>query len=200
MHAIKAIGRKIIAFVAQIENFQKRLFEKRKFVTEVNYCVTLDRVPEELYPEIAKNTAQTEEWKELFQIQEIKGDLVEPGFTEPLKIEFLKSNKTLLLDTRFFSNDFKDRLLDSTKDLDATCDGLLIHSDNFQALRLIEARFREQVKCEVHRSTLQHQRELDSVQERLQTLLLGHAHAGSPSNHGPTPSRGWRYLRKHRQT
>jgi len=58
LRAIKGIGRKIIAFVAQIENFQKRLFEKKKFVTEVHYCVTLDRVPEELYPEIAKNKAQ----------------------------------------------------------------------------------------------------------------------------------------------
>jgi hypothetical protein len=47
LRAIKGIGRKIIAFVAQIENFQKRLFEKKKFVTEVNYCVTLDRVSKE---------------------------------------------------------------------------------------------------------------------------------------------------------
>ena len=50
MGTIKAIGRKIIAFVAQIENFEKRLFEKKKFITEVHYCVTLDRVPEELIP------------------------------------------------------------------------------------------------------------------------------------------------------
>ena len=56
LRAIKAVGRQIIAFVAQIENFQKRLFEKKKFVTGVNYCVTLDRVPEELYAVIGKNT------------------------------------------------------------------------------------------------------------------------------------------------
>lgn len=74
LQAIKGIGQKIIAFVAQIENFQKRLFEKKKFVTEVHYCVTLDRVPAELYPEIAKNKEQIEDWKRLFQIQAIKGE------------------------------------------------------------------------------------------------------------------------------
>ena len=31
--------------------------------------------------------------------------------------------------------------------LDAATDGLLIHSDNFQALNLLQARYREQVKC-----------------------------------------------------
>lgn len=148
LRAMKGIGRKIIAFVAQIENFQKRLFEKKKFVTEVNYCLTLDRVPEALYPEIAKNKAQISEWKDLFHIQEIEGDLAKTGFSEPLKVDFLRENESLLLDTRFFSAAFKDRLLDSVKDLDANCDGLLIRSDNFQALRLLEERYREQVKCE----------------------------------------------------
>lgn len=148
LRAIKSIGRKIIAFVSQIENFQKRLFEKKKFITEVNYCITLDRVPEAMYPEIAKNKSQIAEWKTLFQIQEIEGDLGMPGFTEPLKVDFLKANKTLLLDTRFFSAEFKDRLLTSVKGLDANCNGVLVRSDNFQALRLLEDRYREQVKCE----------------------------------------------------
>lgn len=102
MRVIKGIGRKIIAFVAQIEEFQKRLFEKKKFVTEVNYCVTLDRVPEELYPEIVKNKAQLEEWKRLFHIHEIKADkLGEVDYTEPLTVEFLKANPFLVLDTVF---------------------------------------------------------------------------------------------------
>jgi adenine-specific DNA-methyltransferase len=146
--AIKAIARKIIVFVAQIENFQKRLFEKKKFITEVNYCITLDRVPEAMYPEIAKNKAQIAEWKNLFHIQDIEGDLAATGFSEPLKVAFLKENKSLLLDTRFFPVAFTDQLLESLNDLDAKCDGLLIRSDNFQALRLIEERYREQVKCE----------------------------------------------------
>jgi len=147
LHTIKTIGRKIIAFVAQLENFEKRLFEKKKFITEVHYCVTLDRVPEEIYPEIAKNKAQIEEWKRLFHIQEIEGDLLTPGFKEPLKVDFLKAHDKLLIDTRFFDARFKDVLLASMEDFDEKCDGILIHSENLQALGLLRATFQERVKC-----------------------------------------------------
>lgn len=147
LRTIKAIGRKIIAFVAQIENFEKRLFEKKKFITEVHHSVTLDRVPEELYPEIARNKAQIEEWKRLFHIHEIERDTAQPGFSKPLTVDFLKANENLLLDTRFFDADFKDRLLASFEDMDAACDGLLIHSENYQALNLIKARYHSHVSC-----------------------------------------------------
>ena len=44
---MKAISLKIITFLAQIEDFQKKLFEKKKLVLSTNYCMTLDRVPTE---------------------------------------------------------------------------------------------------------------------------------------------------------
>jgi len=45
MRVIRAIGEEIILFLAQIEDFQKRLFEKKKFVIETNYCITVGNVP-----------------------------------------------------------------------------------------------------------------------------------------------------------
>ena len=54
---IRSIAHKIIRFLAQLEDFQKKLWLKKKFVIETNYCITLDRIPEELYPEIAANDA-----------------------------------------------------------------------------------------------------------------------------------------------
>ncbi|HUH57905.1 MAG TPA: hypothetical protein VL020_05270 [Pseudomonadales bacterium] len=48
LDVIRELGGKIIAFLAQLENFQKKLWLKKKFVTETNYCITLDRVPQEL--------------------------------------------------------------------------------------------------------------------------------------------------------
>ena len=56
--AIKGVGEKIILMLAQIEDFQKRLWLKKKFVVESNYCITLDRVPENLYIYIINNEAQ----------------------------------------------------------------------------------------------------------------------------------------------
>src|SRR5690606_6346837 len=40
----------IITFLAEIEEAQKRLFEKRKFVLRTDYLVPIQRVPRELWP------------------------------------------------------------------------------------------------------------------------------------------------------
>ncbi len=144
---LRKIATKLIEFLAQLEDFQKKLWLKQKFIVETNYCLTLDRIPEELYPEIIANQAQHEEWSKLFTIDEIEGDAISPAYSEPLTVDFLKANNKLVLDTRFFDDTFKARLLNSIEDFDEHCDGLLIHSENFQALNLLQERFRKQVKC-----------------------------------------------------
>ena len=152
--AIKKIGEKIISFLAQLENFQKKLWLKKKMVVECNYCITLDLVPKDLYPEILNNQAQIQEWIKLFAINEIKeqkaGGLFpedKVGFTNPLTLEFLNQIPFLVLDTAFFSDSFKWQLISSIENFDEQCDGLLINSENFQALGLLKERFKEQVKC-----------------------------------------------------
>ena len=137
--AVRHVAKKIIAFLAQLENFQKQLYLKKKFVLDTQYCVTLDRVPEALYEEIAKNEAQREEWARLLAVDE-----------DPLTPEFLKANPYLVLDTRHFGRDFTDKLLSALSDagpLDEQMDGLLIHGENFQALNLLQERYAQQVKC-----------------------------------------------------
>lgn len=144
---LRKIAGKLIDFLAQLEDFQKKLWLKKKFIIETNYCITLDRVPEELYAEVAASDAQCEEWIKLFAIDEIQADLHNPGFSRPLTVEFLKTNNKLVLDTRFFDDSFKALLVASIENFDEQCDGLLIHSENFQALNLLQERYREQVKC-----------------------------------------------------
>ncbi|MDD7722763.1 MAG: site-specific DNA-methyltransferase, partial [bacterium] len=107
--AIKQVGEKIIRMLAQLEDFQKKLWLKKKFVVQSDYCITLDRVPRKLYPEILANDHQREEWVRLFAIDEIKGDLVSVGYSVPLTLEFLDQNPFLVLDTAFFSKQFKHK-------------------------------------------------------------------------------------------
>jgi len=144
---IKHIALKIIAFLAQLEDFQKKLWLKKKFVVNCGYCVTLDRVPEELYPVIAQSESQREEWVKLFAIDEIEADLSKPGYTKPLTIEFLKANPYLVLDTKHFAEQFKEKLLASFDNLDESTDGIIINSENFQALNLLQEKYKENVKC-----------------------------------------------------
>ena len=142
MRAVRCIGGKLIAFLAQLEDFQKRLWLKKKFVLETHWCVTLDRVPETLYPEIAANEAQRAEWRALFAIDEIADGPDSDGF--------LKANPYLMLDTRHFDRDFKDRLLAALSGfgpLDEQTDGFLVHGENFQALKVLQTRYGRQIDC-----------------------------------------------------
>jgi adenine-specific DNA-methyltransferase len=132
---VRDIGHKIIDFLAQVEDFQKRLFEKKKFVIRTEYCITIDRVPEALWDEVLQNEAQLAEWRELYAVN-----------PQPTK-EFLRQHPTLVVDTRHFSEDFKWRLLAHFDDLDEALDGVLIKSENFQALNLLLEKYRGKVKC-----------------------------------------------------
>lgn len=144
---IRKIARKIIDFLAQIEEFEKKLYLKKKFVVETNYCITLDRVPEAFYPEIAANEEQRKEWVHLFAIDEIESNLTTVAYSEPLTVDFLKANPFLVLDTAFFSDAFKEKLIDGIDDLDEKLDGLMIHSENFQALNLLQNKYNEKIDC-----------------------------------------------------
>ncbi len=158
MRAVRYVADKIIDFLAQLENFQKQLWLKKKFILETQYCVTLDRVPETLYAEIAANEAQHDEWIKLFAIDEINSFPLPLGegqgegkpYTNPLTVDFLKANPYLVLDTQHFDADFTGRLLAALSDagpLDKQMDGLLVHGENFQALNLLQARYEGQVRC-----------------------------------------------------
>ena len=147
IRVLRKIAGKLIDFLAQLEEFQKKLWLKKKFVVETNYCITLDRVPEELYPAISANEAQRNEWVKLFAIDGVKSELKNHGYPKPINVEFLKANNKLVLDTRFFDESFKARLLATIEDFDEQCDGLLVNSENFQALNLLRYRYLKQVNC-----------------------------------------------------
>lgn len=144
---IRRIAGKIIDFLAQLEDFQKKLWLKKKFVVETSWCIRVGCIPESFYAEIAANAAQREEWVKLFAIDQIKGDLTTPGYSKPLTPTFLKGHTTLVVDTRHFNADFTMRLLTTIEDVAVRTDGVLFFSENFQALSLMQAGYRQQVKC-----------------------------------------------------
>ena len=148
IRVLRAIAQKIIAFLAQLEDFQKKLWLKKKFVVETNWCISLDRIAEEFYPEIAANEKQREEWVRLIGIDAIEGDIVEVGYSVPLSVEFLKSHTALVIDTRCFPDEFTSRLLESQAgEIDELCDGLLFHGENSQVMALALERHRAGVDC-----------------------------------------------------
>jgi adenine-specific DNA-methyltransferase len=144
---IRRVAGKIIAFLAQLEDFQKKLWLKKKFVVETSWCVRVGCVPDEFLEEIVACDAQVQEWIELCSIDEIAGDLTIVGYTDPITPEFLRGHPTLMVDTRHFDADFVARLLDVIGDVDELTDGVLFHSENFQALGLMQARYEGRIQC-----------------------------------------------------
>ena len=135
IQCLRSIALELITFLAQLEDFQKKLWLKKKFVVSSHYCLTLDRVPEALWLEVVANEQQWARWK---QLGVWDGDA--PG-----TLEDLKAAPYRMVDTSLFSEDFSFKLMSSIEDIDEALDGLLINSENFQAARLIDERFRKKV-------------------------------------------------------
>lgn len=177
---IRKIAEKIIAFLAQLEDFQKKLWQKKKFVVETTWCITVGCIPEDFYSEIGANEAQHQEWVELFAIDQIKGDLVMPGYSKKLEPQFLKAHPTLVVDTRHFDADFTARLLEAMGDVDEQADGVLFYGENFQALATLTERYRRETAVVFadppyntgvdgfpYKDTYQHSSWLSMIEDRL---------------------------------
>ena len=135
---IRTIGNKVITFLEQLEAFQRRLFLKRKFILQSEYSLTLDKIPADVradfYPEILANSRQLEEWEQLY------------GVAITLQTD-LDDFPHFMVDTAFFDTAFRDKLLSSFDDVDFSSNGLLIHGENFQSIKLLTAQYSNRVKC-----------------------------------------------------
>lgn len=143
IEVIRSLGEKIIAFLAQLENFQRKLWLKKKFVTETNYCITLDRLEEqpELLAEAFDNEKQLKDWEWLYKIdlKQLAKDRKALSWKELLaKPEY----RYMMVDTGHFGESCKEKVLAGIESLDQYCDGLLVHSENFQALNFIKEKYR----------------------------------------------------------
>ncbi|MHA1932821.1 MAG: DNA methyltransferase, partial [Promethearchaeota archaeon] len=139
----KEFACRIIELLNQIENFQLMLWEKKKYILKTNYVITLDKVEEyaginfikEIQAKILSNKEQLKEWSEILKVQITdQTELVE----NQIKID--KKFKSLLIDTKYFDEEFKWDLihgLTQNNNLDKILDGILVKGDNFQALNLI---------------------------------------------------------------
>ncbi|MFW9878699.1 MAG: DNA methyltransferase, partial [Candidatus Thorarchaeota archaeon] len=148
---VEEIAMKLIDLLAQIENFQLKLWNKKNFVLETNFVITIDKIKEyagnnfleKILPKILSIKEQMKEWYDFF------------GINDKSNSELIKSaqnniNKwqNLPIDTKYFNDDLKWELITAlTKNynLDEILNGILIKSDNYQALNLITEKWREKI-------------------------------------------------------
>ena len=148
----KEIADTIIEFVSQLENFQKMLWEKKKFVLGTEWVITIDRLIEyigekaarPILLEVIKNKKQIAEWQALFgKVSLPKGKLT----VNILKDDLLSWCK-LPIDTVHFGKKFRDQLLtllSGNVNLEELADGLVIHSDNYHGLITLLDKYRDSI-------------------------------------------------------
>jgi adenine-specific DNA-methyltransferase len=151
---VREVGRQIIDFLAALEDFQKGLWEKKKFVFATRYIITLDRL-ERYCPEwLAKNIdvivdKQRQEWNDLGLgdyanppacVRKTEGDLITAATEQYLPLP---------VDTLNFNSDFVWTMLEATTatiSLDGVLDGVAIQSDNWQALNTLQVKYRNSIQ------------------------------------------------------
>jgi len=152
---LRAVGGRIIAFLAALEDFQKALWEKKKLVLATRYVITLDRLdrhaPVWLAGQIDSIVAgQHAEWRALGLGDYPDADACRRTTPGDLLTSATTRYLPLPVDTGNFPDAFKWSLLETvtaTTPLDEALDGIAIHSDNWQALNLLREKYRERVKC-----------------------------------------------------
>jgi len=157
--AIRTVASRLIAFLASLEDFQKKMWLKKKFVLNTNWLVTVDRIPSRLRDVVAANETQWREWKSLgFKPEQAGGG---PATTSTDLFggaawgtrAYLDAIDKLVVDTRFFDASFIADLLSSDEcaasagTIHDALVGTLVHGENSQALRLLEAVHRGEVGC-----------------------------------------------------
>lgn len=153
--AIRAVASRLIAFLSALEDFQKKMWLKKKFVLNTNWLVTVDRVPSALRNVVAASDRQWAEWERLgFKPDQSKGSESQRTGRWGSR-EYLDSaaGSGLVVDTALLGKEFTvelladEAVLGTRLSLSEATTGLMIHSENFQALRFLHASYRERVKC-----------------------------------------------------
>jgi adenine-specific DNA-methyltransferase len=140
----RRIGQAIIDVLAALEDLQAALFEKRKFVLGASYLVMCSWLRAQgeagaaLVAQAAAHAAQVARWRQLVGLA---ADSTVNGPT------LLARCPHLPLDTALFDEAFQWAVLAAVPDLQAALGGILVHGDNYAALRTLEAQWRAGVKC-----------------------------------------------------
>lgn len=144
---IRTVGHQIIDALSSAESIHKKFWERDKFDADEFYIVTVGNITEKLYPEIASCETQWEEWKRIFHIDDKTNLFGAEDNKLSLRINFLKNNPTLTIDTRNFDTNFTRKLITSFINIDEYIDGVMINSENWYGLKLLEKNYKLKIKC-----------------------------------------------------
>jgi len=130
----KSQAKVFIDLLSSIEEFQKYLWEKRKMIKRSHYVISSNKIKDgSILEEVLKNRDQLDEWERL-------------GITKPNEKPNIIELQTYSypIDTKHFtqkSQEFTYKVLSLFENIEEELSGLLIKSENYQALRFLEPKY-----------------------------------------------------------
>ena len=131
---INKFAEKLISFVGQFEDELVRIWDKPKFSLDGAYLVSVKLISDAMLEVLLRHEnidKQVEKWKEQKQLIDVN----------KVDFEVLRNNPYLLLDTKFFK-EVENQIINAA---DAKVKGLVINSDNYQALNTLEKKYEKLV-------------------------------------------------------
>ena len=142
--AFYRVAERIIGFLAATEDFQKNLFLLKKKVVQTDWLVSVGKLAEwieddaertDLLAEVHASDGLRAEWKETFGVE-----VADPS-------QLLLAYPTLPINTRHLDDALTLRLISACPNIEGETTGLLMNSENLQALRLLADSYRQRVQC-----------------------------------------------------
>jgi len=141
---------KIIELLNSIEEFQKYIWEKRKLIKETHYIISSNKINDiEILNKVLDNENQINEWIHLGLCKE-KPNIIElQSYPYPVDTKnFLPAKGEREYEKKYNKYlNFKFNILSQFDNLEEEIDGILIKSENYQALKFLEPKFKEKIKC-----------------------------------------------------
>ena len=133
-----AVTARIVEFLDTLETFQRNLFTLKKKVIDTHWLISAGKIAPAFHDRLTANKRLLDYWQSEFkQTIATAADLA--------------AHPTLVVDTSFFTSTDERALIDeiigSINRLDEQTDGLVLHSENWQVLNLLQEKYREKIKC-----------------------------------------------------
>jgi adenine-specific DNA-methyltransferase len=131
---IHTYAKKLTRFVTQFEDELVRIWNKPKFVLNSGYLCSVGLISDEILSKIVGHhnyELQVNKWHEQKQMLDFN----------VIDISTLKANRFLFVDTRYFK-EYESLIINQS---DAKVKGLVINSDNYQALNTIKKKYSNNV-------------------------------------------------------
>lgn len=139
LKTVKKYAKYIIAFISQFENELVRIWNKPKFVKNSNYIISIDKLNNEIIEKIRNHNGLSEQIDEWVRL-----GIVDEGFL--FSILELTKHPHLPIDTKYFK-DLELEIISQYENLNEALNGVLIHSENYQALNTIRNKFCNSIQC-----------------------------------------------------